>query len=272
MNCTFCENTNTFICYCGKPVCEFCFGFSQDKHQTKTKCCEKLSCKDIKYFHCENCQKEYCSRCILKINNQIYCKNCLANIENLITYNYCDLCNEWFETKTSKQCNICSIAYCQKCSEKYLFNCSHCNENICYKREHYKFSNYVETCGNCNKKYCKKCYNHFKRDYNICDLCGVEYCNECSNKMKYCLSCKSYHCLKCIGTEFKECQTENCHNVIIKNCFGEDINTGYKIRYSIDKYTCHKCYSEFTVCNYCKNMHQIKINNKIYYLCFNCYY
>lgn len=272
MNCAFCENTNTFICYCGKPVCEFCFGFLRDKHQTITKCCEKISCKDIKYFHCEQCQKECCSRCILKINEQIYCKNCVANIKNLITYNYCDLCNEWFETKTSKQCNTCSIAYCQKCSEKYLFNCQHCNENICYKREHYRFHNYVETCGDCNKKYCKKCYNKFRRDYNICDLCGVEYCHECSDKMKYCLSCESYHCLKCIGTEFKECQSEGCHNVIIKSCFTEDINGGHKIDYSITSHTCHECYSEFSVCNYCKGMHQTKINNKIYYLCSDCYY
>lgn len=270
-NCSFCDNMNVFICYCGKPVCEFCFGFSLNKHQTKTKCCDELSCKDIKYFKCERCLKECCSRCILKINEQIYCKFCVAHIKNLNIFKYCDLCNTWFKFETGKQCNTCDINYCIECSRKHLFNCVNCNENICFKREHYNYSNYVEKCGYCQKKYCKKCYKEPQRDFLNCVMCGIEYCSECVDKMKYCLSCENYHCLKCIGTEFKECQSKNCDNVIPKNCFVEDVNGGYKIDYNIVKHECNNCYKEFNVCNYCRSMHQTKINNQIKYLCSDCY-
>lgn len=272
LKCHFCENTNTFICYCGKPICEYCFGFSLSKHQKKTNCCNKMSCSDIKYFNCEQCQKEYCSRCILKINNQIYCKNCIANIKNLSIFKYCDICNKWFSFESNDKCDVCSINHCYDCSQKCLYHCPHCNETICYQREHYRLNNYVEECGKCHKKYCKNCHKKPRTDFLECIMCGIEYCDECLFEMKYCLSCEGYHCLNCIGTNFEECQSEGCENIIPEKCLNDDIDAGCKIDYYIDKRICYNCSSEFYLCNYCKNIHKTKINGRIKYLCSNCCY
>lgn len=271
LKCHICQNPNAFICYCGKSVCECCFGFIKNQHQKITDCCQKISCRDIKYFNCERCNSKFCSRCILKLNEKIYCKKCIANIKNLDIYKYCNVCDRWYNKSLNNKCDVCNINCCNDCLSKIVYKCPRCNVNICYKREHYRFGDYIETCGNCWKVYCKKCYNETVDERIKCVLCGIEYCEDCLNKMKFCLSCQEYHCLNCIKPEYKCCQFEHCNNIIPKRCFDEDINRGFKINYNITKHLCYRCCDEFYACNYCKKQQRMEFNNENKYLCPKCY-
>lgn len=138
---------------------------------------------------------------------------CLEEIENCVSYNAdntCENCNFQSSLDENNICQKCSVANCVSCNNDYK-QCYSCDtgyflditENTCKNK---CFDQNCEDCEDYDHQICVTCKDGYQlTKQSKCIKCNIENCVECNDDGLSCKTCKSgYHarnskCIKCSG-------------------------------------------------------------------------